>query len=362
MMKRGPTLKHVQTQRVGGKEYHYLRVPGQKAVRLPDLPVSHPDFLRAYLSHVGGTEPASAPESGTVAALVVAFLKSDMFLGLSKNYRAVIRHHADAIKTRGAKAQVAHLRGDHIRRDLATLPPHPANSRLKAWRKICAYGVEVRLMAVDPSEGIKRKRTPKTKGHPPWTLDEIDAFRAHWAIDTIQRRAVELLFWTGARVSDAVRLGRGVVGRDGVLSFNQDKTGEPAYVPWTCHLPPFASPVDHKHLHDALSHAPAQMTYLCTAGGRSRSIKGLSNLISDAAKGAQIDGRSAHGLRKSRSIALVAAGATTAQGTAWTGHLTSEEFEHYSQDRDRRAAVTGTDQGQELYKAPIPLYRTGATD
>lgn len=355
MMKRGPMLKHVQTQRVAGREYRYLRVPGQKAIRLPDLAPDDPAFLRAYLAALGETEATSAPTSGTIAALVAAFLASDRFLALSKGYRTIIRHHGDKIRAKGANARATDLRPEHIRRDVSPLKPHPANARLKAWRLICNFGKESGLLAVDPSEGIKRKRPAKSDGHPPWTVEEIDTFRAYWKPETIQRQAFELLFWTGARVSDAVRLGRGMVGKDGVLSFSQEKTKEPAFVPWTCALPPFASAIDHAHVHAALSHAPAQMTYLCTGRGHSRSIKGLSNLISAAAKRAGITDRSAHGLRKSRAIALVDAGATTAQGTAWTGHLTSDEFEHYSKNRDRRAAVTGTEPAQPLYN---PLYKT----
>ena len=362
MMKRGPTLKQVQTQRVGHREYRYLRLPGHKAIRLPDLPPDDPAFLRAYLEAIGETEVTSAPASGTIAALCAAFFASDRFLALSKGYRTIIRHHGDKIRTKGANARATDLRPEHIRRDLSPLKPHPANARLKAWRLICAFGKESGMLAVDPSEGIKRKRPAKSEGHPPWTIEEIEAFRAHWQSETIQRRAFELLFWTGARVSDAVRIGRGMVGRDGVLSFTQEKTREPAFIPWTCNLPAFASTSDHAAIHAALSHAPAQMTYLCTSRGRSRSIKGLSNLISAAAKKAGIADRSAHGLRKSRAIALVDAGATTAQGTAWTGHLTSDEFEHYSKNRDRRAAVTGTELAQQLYKTPDFLYKSSATD
>ena len=76
------------------------------------------------------------------------------------------------------------------------------------------------------------------------------------------------------------------------------------------------------------------------------------NLISDTAKAAVGPDRSAHGLRKSWSFALVEDGATTTQGTAWTGHLTSAECEHYSKNRDCRAAITATDQGQPPCKVP----------
>lgn len=79
------------------------------------------------------------------------------------------------------------------------------------------------------------------------------------------------------------------------------------------------------------------------------------NQISDVAKAAGIADLSAHGLRKSRSFALVEDGATTTQGTAWTGHLTSAEFEYYSKNRGRRAAITATDQGQPPCKVPDPI-------
>lgn len=348
-MRRGMevTLRHVQTVRKpNGKVLRYLRVPGKKRAKLPDLSPDHPDFMRAYLALLGTVEPDSAPATGTVAALVTAFLRSDVFLCLSKGYRPTIRRHADAIRIKGGKAMTAHLRPEHIKVDCAPLAPHAARSRLKAWRLLCKFGEDTGLMQSDPSDAVKAKKAPKTDGHIAWTLPEIEAFRKYWGVQTVQRRAFELLYWTGARTIDAVALGRGKVGADGVLSYVQTKTGNPAYVPWSCALPAFASAVDHAHLMAALEHAPAQMTFLSTAQGRSRSAKGLSNLISDAAVEAKITGRSAHGLRKSRTVALVDAEATEAQGMSWTGHLTSDEFAHYAKARNRRAAVIGTMQGR----------------
>jgi hypothetical protein len=100
------TLKHIQTVRkANGKVLRYLRVPGKKRARLPDLPPDHPEFLRAYLALIDTVEPDSVPATGTVAALVAAFLRSDRFLSLSQGYRPTIRRHADAIRQRGARIQ-----------------------------------------------------------------------------------------------------------------------------------------------------------------------------------------------------------------------------------------------------------------
>jgi integrase/recombinase XerD len=346
-MENSVTLKHVQTVRKSnGRVLRYLRIPGKKRAKLPDLPPDHPEFLRTYLALIGNTEPESAPARGTLAGLIMALLQSDRFLSLSPVYRATIRRHCDAIRAKGGKAMAMHLRAEHIKADFQTLAPHAARARLKAWRLICAFGEQSGLTQGNPAEMVKPKKAPKTGGHPPWTVFEIEQFRQHWSVDSVQRRAFELLFWTGARTNDAVALGRGKIGQDGVLSYVQHKTGQPAYVPWTCSLPLFVSEADRAQLMAALEYAPAQMTFLATAQGRGRTAKGLSNLISAAAKDAGIVDRSAHGLRKSRTIALVDGGATESQGMAWTGHLTSDEFVYYSRGRNRRAAVIGTEPAQ----------------
>jgi integrase len=51
--------------------------------------------------------------------------------------------------------------------------------------------------------------------------------------------------------------------------------------------------------------------------------------------------KSAHGLRKALAIALADAGATTHQISAWTGHESLKEIEHYTRQSNRRRAVMG---------------------
>ncbi|MFN3527206.1 MAG: tyrosine-type recombinase/integrase, partial [Paracoccus sp. (in: a-proteobacteria)] len=183
-------------------------------------------------------------------------------------------------------------------------------------------------------------------GHPAWTDLDIEQFRARWRIGSMQRLCFELLFWTGARISDAVMIGTGMVGRDGVLQFTQKKTGEPAFVPWTCAPPAYARHMltDRKLMHAALdARSEKHMTFLATAQGRTRSSKALGHVVSEAALTAKV-GKSAHGLRKARAKALAEAGATVHQIAAWTGHITLEEVEHYTREANRRAAVRGREQ------------------
>lgn len=347
------TLRHVQTLHKGGKVYRYMRVPGKPRVRLPDLDPSDPSFIAAYLAALGDDAPKPRAPVGSIAAMIEAFITSDRFLRLSASYRRVIRRHADAIRDIAQDAKAAHLRADHIRKDIASLPPHVAKQRLKAWRLVCSFGAETMLIPSDPSETVKAKAAPKTEGHQPWTRDEIEAFRAHWPIGTVQRRAFELLFWTGARISDAVRLGPGMIDRDGVLTYRQAKTGDPAHVPWSCPLPAYATAMeaDRQIMHEALS-GPLAMTFLATAQGRARSHKALGGVIGEAARKIGIE-KSAHGLRKARAVALAEAGATAHGIGAWTGHRTLAEVQHYTDAADRKRAVMGTDQGREIVNRPI---------
>ncbi len=188
---------------------------------------------------------------------------------------------------------------------------------------------------------------PQTDGHVPWSPDDIDAYRARWPLDTPQRLGMELLSWTAARIGDGVRLGEGMIGRDGVLCFAQNKTGAPVYIPWSCALPAYAEPSagDTLYLMAALAaRSERHMTILATAG-KTRSVKGLGNPIADGARDAGLADRTGR-TRKARLTALADGGATAHQIAAWSGHLTLAEVEHYTRSADRRRAMRGTEQDQ----------------
>lgn len=306
-------------------------------MRLPDLPDDHPEFLAAYLSALRASPQKPGPQ--TFAQLVEAWLASDDFRRHGTLYRATMRRHADAIREKARDGLATDLRDRHIRADIADLTPSVARHRLKAWRAICGWAYERGRLPSNPALLVKGKRQPKGAGYPPWTAADLAAFRAHHAPETTARRCMEVLFWTGARISDAVALGPAMIDRDGVLCYRQGKTGDMAYVPWSCPVPGFADAADRDAMLDALRHGPGGATFLATPQGQ-RSHKALGTLIATAAREAGIE-KSAHGLRKARAIALAEAGATTHQIAAWTGHHTLAEVAHYTAESDRRRAVLG---------------------
>ena len=361
------TLKHVQTVTRGGQVYRYLRIPGQPRLRLPDLPITDPRFLAAYAAAMESAGQPARPITGTIAAACTVYTRSDRHKALSPDYGRVIERELRAICAtaggKGGRAFLRDLRAAHVRADLAALPANKARARLKAWRLLCGHAVNVGLLADDPTATVSRPKVKATEGHAPWTAPEVEAYRAHWPVASVQRRAMELLFWTGARISDAVRIGPGNVGRDGVLTYRQAKTGQPAHAPLHCALPTFASAADRDHLLRALDHAPPGLTWLVTAAGRTRSPKALGHLISTAARAAGVE-KSAHGLRKARAVALAEGGATAHQIGAWTGHATLNEVAHYTAAMDRRTAVMGdSGTGAERFSVnpPAPAVKTSGS-
>ncbi|MGR3481635.1 tyrosine-type recombinase/integrase [Salipiger marinus] len=337
-------LVGIMTVRKGDRVFTYFRKRGRSLVPLPDLPHDDPAFLAAYAEARKGAEKPQAAK-GSIAALILACCRSERFLAASEGYRSILRRHFDAIRESYGALSASGLRDRHIAKDVktSTAPDH----RMKAWRFLCDFAVWADLLTVDPSIGVKAPRRAKTEGHPPWSAEEVAAYRARWPIDSAPRRAMELLYWTGARISDAVMIGPGMVDAHGVLTYRQKKTGDVAHAPWTCALPPYAAQwsADRDTMHAAVAHGAGHMTFLATAQGRTRSEKALGTLIRESAQEAGF-AKSAHGLRKSRAVMLAEAGATPHQIGAWTGHHTLQEVEHYTRKADRRRAVMGTEQGE----------------
>lgn len=341
------TLRGVMTIHRGGKAYRYLRRKGQPLIALPDLPIDHPDFLAAYAAARNAAPPKEArSHPGTIAAMCEAAMKAEAFRSASPAYRAILRRHIDAIRDQAQDARARDLLPRHIAADLAPLTSAVGQSRFKAWRFVCKQGMALGLITADPTATMKAPTRAGVTGHPAWTLDEVGKFRARWPIGTTQRALFEVLFWTGARISDVVRIGPGMIDRDGVLCYRQQKTGGMAYVPWTCALPAYAAPMaaDRDMMLTSIAHLSGHMTFL-PAQGRARSHKAIGNDVSSAARKAGIE-KSAHGLRKSRAFMLADSGATTHQIGAWTGHESLGEIAHYTRQADRRRAVLGTERDE----------------
>lgn len=338
-----PRVHRVESK---GVVYKYHRVT---RAELPnDVSEDHPSFVAAWSAEEAkGRVPTSKAAPGSVAAACDAYLASGAYKGLSDSYRQVIRRHVEAIKAQGGNAKLSDLRHYHVNQDLDPLSPAVARSRLKAWRKLGAFWEARGMTPEDVTAAARAKPMPKTDGHKEWTHSDVEAFRAHWGIETPQRLALEMFQWTAARCIDAVRLGPGMIDRDGLLVFTQVKTKVEASVPWFS--PALGMEDDRATLLD-LTTSPRHMVYLVTAYGKPRSHKAVSQWFSQAATDAGLPDLTAHGLRKYRLNRLAENGASVLQMQAWAGHLSLSEIEHYTRKAERRTALLGTKKVRGIVK------------
>lgn len=339
---RSGKLKGLRRFTQDGTRYVYHRATG---TRLPDLPENHPDFLAAYLAAENqrpSVKPLGRGKPGSILAAWHAYCTSDDFKRLSRSYQQVRKRDGAKLIEAGGAVMIRSIREYHIQNDLDKLKPHPARERRKTWRALMAFANRQKLIDKNPALNVQAQKPPKAKQHEPWSNDAREAFRDHWPIGTMQRLFFEIVDWTGARVSDGVRLGDGMVTSDGWLEFTQQKTGGPVWIPLYREPPTFADADDLAYLIAALDARPQRhMTWLTTAYGASRSEKSVSQWFSAAARAAGLTGLTGHGLRVSRAIRLAEAGATTHQIGAWTGHESLKEIEHYSRQADRKRLLMG---------------------
>lgn len=327
-----------------GNERLYYRPKGQKGIAMPDLPRDHPKFLAAYAAAAGLSElPMPSARSGTIGAGVTAFLVSAEYMAQSPGVRAHWRRALDRIRASYGNAKMQDLRPQHIQKDLQGLKPHPANNRLRVWRAICNWWHDQIMIPGNPAAEVKRHKVPKSDGFTVWQEADIQAFRDHWPLASAERLAFEVLHWTGARMSDAIALTEGMVGKDGWLTYTQGKTRNEVVLPFRASAPEFSEPDGQAMLLAALDARPSRHAVLIvTSFGKPRSVKAASAWFAAAARAAGVKGKSAHGLRKWRAGLMAGNGASTNQIAAWLGHESLKMVEHYTKKADRKRMLTGT--------------------
>ena len=130
-----------------------------------------------------------------------------------------------------------------------------------------------------------------------WTEEDVQKYEARHPVGTKARLALDLFLYTGVRISDVVRLGRGME-RDGCLVFTEEKGGSRTPKRHVLQiLPPLRRSID------ATSCATTHLVYLVTEFGTPYTKKGLGNWFKRRCREAGVDpDLSAHGLRKLGAI------------------------------------------------------------
>lgn len=322
-----------------GNERIYLRVPGQKQVRLRKQPGS-PEFLAEYQAALDAQSGADHPGiviDGSLRWLCRAYYRTPEFRALDPGTQSVRRAHLESIC--GSKTDKGVPRGDlpyrgikqqnvrKIRDTWAKDGPEAANGRVKALRCLFTWAVDARHADHNPGRDV-----PKIKGNPEgfhtWTVEEVRQYEARHPIGTKARLALALLLFTGTRRSDVVTLGR-QMARDGWLRWTEikgrDRQRKERALPI---LPELQAVIDASPTGD--------LNYLETAFKKPFTAAGFGNKMREWCDQAGLPHCAAHGLRKAGATIAAERGATEHQLMAIFGWASPKQAAVYTKKANRR--------------------------
>lgn len=331
-------LTRLKPVRRRGKVYWYYRNrDGSRTALVHGVKAHDPELLAAYLKAAcedGGKPREANPRS--VEGMARLYELGPLFSALKPSTQDVRRRQMKRIVAKAGDVAIRSIQRKHIQADIDSVSLGSASHRLDTWRQMFRAARRAGWREDDPTDKVELPRYEKTSREA-WTLEDVESFEALWPSGTPQRIAFALLYWTGARASDVVRMGWPHV-KDGWLTWRQEKTRGVVEVP-------IAGP-----LAEALEHAARdRLTFLETRQGRARSVKAFSQWFAAAAKEASVE-KSAHGLRHTLASAGASAGLTAEEIAAVTGHANIAEVSTYTKAANRREMAARTIAALELVR------------
>ena len=332
-----------------GKLRHVFRRKGHRRVSLPGQPGSV-EFMEAYhalIEKTGGSLiaieiGASRTRTGTIDALVVAYLKHETFTkGLAKATqnmrRPILDNFREFLMPSGRRYggnNIATLQTKHIMALLDGKTHDAQKNWLKTLRGLMAFAISQGLRTSDPTNGLKPVKGPKSSGHMTWLEPQVSQYREHHALGTVARLALELMLNIAARRYDAHVLGRQHMS-EGKLGWRPHKTlrttGKMLKVRV---IPEFQAALD------AMPQTDGVLTFLVNDYGKPfASAAAFGNKFADWCRAAGLkpvlcdDGKvrsfRAHGLRKAALTALAQAGCTGSELMQVSGHSSLNQVQPY---------------------------------
>lgn len=311
-----------------GKVYWFFRARHGQRIRLPG-DYGSPEWRAAYDAALAGQTAGKPPEvrasRGTLRWLVDNWKRSSDWAATEPATRRQRDNILQHVLEKSGERAVEDISEDDIRagREKRLATPHAANNFLKTMRALFRWAKEARLVDADPAKDVKFLVT-KTKGFPPWQMEDVHAYRARWPLGTKQRLALEIYINTGFRRSDAAVVGRQHV-RDGVIHIKAGKNQVDLYIPI---LPALAEAID------ALP--PAGMSFLSARHGRPYTKESLGNVFKDWCREAGIKGKSAHGIRKLAATVVADNGGSEQELQALFGWTTNTMSAVYTREANRK--------------------------
>jgi integrase len=312
-----------------GRPLWYVRV-GKGARTRIRAEYGSPQFDIEYQAAVTGAPRPQRGKAapGSLAWLVERYRETTAWMDLSvatRRNREI--HFREIIKTAGNVSYRA-ITNAHVvaGRERRAATPSWARKYLDAMRGLFRWAKEAGHVTVDPTERVKNPQPRKGAGFRKWSEEDAAAYERRWPIGTRERVWRDVLFYTGLRRGDAVRLGRQHV-KNGVAELRTEKSqGEVAvYLPI---LPILQRTIDAGPTGD--------LAFICGKNGRPFTKESFGNMFKKACLAAGLTNASAHGCRKIAATRAADSGATIAQLNAIFGWRGSAMASLYTQEADRK--------------------------
>lgn len=280
------------------------------------VPGSIGDLLQRYLA-----VPERLGPSATTQTKVRQILERFAASRSDWPVKGVRFEHVDAII---AKARVKTV--DEKGRTFGGI--EAARKLRKELRRLFAFARKLEWIPSNPvedSEEVKVAPGERSTGFHTWSEDDIAAFRAHWALGTKQRLAMELMLWTDQRKVDAIHLGRQHI-RNGKFAIRQSKTGKLLTLPIA---PPLADAITAMPPSDA-------MCFLVTEWGKPFSVKGFGGWFRKQCDAAGLRKCTAHGLRKATMRRMAELEMPNKTMKSVSGHTKDDEVARYTEAANQK--------------------------
>lgn len=334
-----PDHVYEKTDRHGRKRYRYQR-RGHPSCYFSAAPGT-PEFMAEWKAIADRAEARAAASAagigagrakpGSIDDLATRFYASPAWAkqapATQATYRGIIDRFRERRKKNGARygdlpvAQLTTAALDRILGGMAETPA-AANNLRKVLKRMLRYAVKIGMRADNPADLTEGYRAGA--GFHTWTEEEIARYRATHPNGTKARLALELALNTAARRCNIAALTRPDI-RDGRIRVQHAKRGDPTSVPI---FPETRAALDALGV-TGIGHL------IVTEFGKPFTTEGFGNKFRDWCDQAGLPHCSIHGLRKAMSRRLAEAGATDAQGRAFTGQTKNETFAYYAAKANR---------------------------
>lgn len=335
------------TDRHGNVRIYYRR-KGQPKIRISAIPgtvqfdTEYQLAFRGETTTVGKHGPATP---ATFRWLAEQYYQSTAFKRLDDRTRSVRKRILAPICERIGDLRFNLIEPRHIAklRDEKAETPAAANKIVSILRELFRWACseEYRHADRNPAEKMGKLAAKSPDGWRTWTDGEVEQYCARWLTGTVERLAMDLLLYTGARRSDAIRFGPQMV-RDGYLVWTEFKGREKIKKTHRLPiLPPLQASIDATPTGD--------LVFLTKQTGQPFSGQDFSDWFRKKVRAAGLTGLSAHGIRKFDAVQAAEGGATEQQLMALFGWSSPSQAALYTRKANR----------EKMEAQAVPLLHRG---